>query len=433
MNSVDTVPCISRQGVEVRRLIRDFIIRTSAAIAYGIVCAAIFVLCGLFPFGAVITIFGPLLVARDGITGTIKCLRTLPVSQKTLGRTLWLEGVILFPLFCIVFSPLVLLPSYFANEPSGMDWSLLPLSLLGTFIFMGCCGAVMLFVSFIISGNWGTGKTGGFFPVLLGTCWLLFYLERSYHQYGESAKGFVINGPEDFAVLAGVPVMIALSYFRYAGMTFGGPASTIKASSSSRPAYTRSRLGARAGFWVTQVLYVLAMMLMFAAVFVLIPVLLGAGWPGESRMKDYARIAILLSPLMTLVWFNSLRALRPLPMTSLRLTLFLLAIPTVTVGIMTATLTAVFMGLGDSVMAWHCVMTGLAGIGLGCSICTAFARYGQNVAVVVGAVVLGGVFELLTWINLFSLVFIVGAFFFLWHTIKSSSRAYKHKPVNPFR
>ncbi|NLF35167.1 MAG: hypothetical protein GX585_04300 [Clostridiales bacterium] len=44
MNSVDTVPGKNRQGVEVRRLIRDFIMRTSAAIAYGMVCAAIFVL-----------------------------------------------------------------------------------------------------------------------------------------------------------------------------------------------------------------------------------------------------------------------------------------------------------------------------------------------------------------------------------------------------
>ncbi|MBW7863205.1 MAG: hypothetical protein H3C30_02190 [Candidatus Hydrogenedentes bacterium] len=430
MNSVDTVPGKNRQGVEVRRLIRDFIMRTSAAIAYGMVCAAIFVLCGLFPFGAVITIFGPLLVARDGITGTIKCLRTLPVSQKTLGRTLWLEGVILFPLFCIVFSPLVLLPSHFANEPSGMDWSLLPLSLLGTFIFMGCCGAVMLFVSFIISGNWGTGKTGGFFPVLLGTCWLLFYLERSYHQYGESAKGFVINGPGDFAVLAGVPVMIALSYFRYAGMTFGGPASTKKASGSARPAYTRSRLGAWAGFWVMQLFYVLAMMLMFAAVYFLMQFLTGEKWPGKSRMEDYVRMAILFSPLMTLVWFNSLRALRPLPMTSLRLTLFLLAIPTVAVGIMTATLTAVFMGLGDSVMARLCLTAGLTVLSPSYFVCACIARYGQNAAVLMAVVSL---FVLVAWLNVLSLIFIVGAFFFLWHTIKSSSRAYKHKPVNPFR
>ncbi|NLF58204.1 MAG: hypothetical protein GX580_11255 [Candidatus Hydrogenedens sp.] len=97
---------------------------------------------------------------------------------------------------------------------------------------------------------------------------------------------------------------------------------------------------------------------------------------------------------------------------------------------MTATLTAVFMGLGDSVMARLCLTAGLTVLSPSYFVCACIARYGQNAAVLMAVVSL---FVLVAWLNVLSLIFIVGAFFFLWHTIKSSSRAYKHKPVNPFR
>ncbi|NLF35166.1 MAG: hypothetical protein GX585_04295 [Clostridiales bacterium] len=411
------------------RLLRDFFSRYWWAVLLGAAYSIIVFMDGKFAPAGVMGITGAVLISWDMMRGAYGVCRTLPLPQRVLMRTIWLEGVVLAPLVYAVWCPVMFLAaSAFTDAPifTGQN---APLSIaLTTIAGMGYAAVMMLLLPFlprpgVVEDQWRLSGilAGGLWGLLCGVAFFLPVM---------LGKGHAPGAPWSYTVLAAAPVVVALSYFRTTRILLPGRAVQSRRAVAAQPSYPSSNFAMWVGFWVPQVLMVFALFVLSVAMTGAMLALRGGEIAVKSALTVGIFMMVIFAPMTALVWFNSLRALRALPMTSLRLTLFLLTFPTVTVMVITLFMIVLFTAQGEPGMVRPCMMAGLTGFGFGCALCTVFARFGQSVSMlfVMAMMPLFMFYQQ----KMTPLWLIAGqvAVFFLWHTVKSSSRAYRWKAFN---
>ena len=415
-----------------QRLIKDFLARYWWAILIGMAYSMMSLPNGSFFLGGVL-VLGPVLISWERMRGAFTVYGTLPVSYKTLARTLWLEGAILVPLIYLVWCPAMnLLASVFTSAPlfTGQN---APISiLLTTVVGMGYASVMMLLLpSFPRSGGTGAAwllrsiAAGGFWGLLCGGMFLVPIVLKT---------GLERHEPWYFAALAATPIAVALSYARSARIL---TSVRVQATSAvyARPSYSRSRLRFWFQFWVPQVLMILSLLLLSATISIVMALLRHEGKPFEMMLGGLTFFMVLIATMFSAVWFNSLRSLRALPMTPARLTLFLLAIPAATVAIATVFVTVLCMGSGAPGMVWQCLRAASVALGFGFAGCIAITRFGQKamVPVVMALMLSSMVFSLRPQrLALFSLIVSIAMYVVLKMLIKSSSEVYHQKPFGRY-
>lgn len=410
------------------RLLRDFFSRYWWAVLLGATYSIIVFMDGKFAPAGVMGITGAVLISWDRMRGAYGVYRTLPIPHRVLMRTIWLEGVVLAPLVYAVWCPVMLLAaSAFTDAPffAGQN---APLSIvLTTLAGMGYAAVMMLLLPFlprpgVVEDQWRLSGilAGGLWGLL---CGMAFFLPVMF-------EGHVPGAPWSYTVLAAAPVVVALSYFRTTRILLPGRAVQSGRAVATQPSYPSSNLAMWVRFWVPQVLMVFALFVLSVAMTGAMLALRGGENAFKSSLGMGIFMMVIFAPMTALVWVNSLRALRALPMTSLRLTLFLLTFPTVTVFVITVFMVLLFTVLGEPGMVRPCMMAGLTGLGFGCALCTVFARFGQSVSMLFVMAMMPLFMFYQQKMTPLWLLAGLAAFFFLWHTVKTSSGAYRWKAFN---
>lgn len=430
MNIINTISGMNRKDVEMRLLLRDFFSRYWRVVLISMAYTIIIIMGGKFGSVGFLFVTGAVLVSWERMRGVYGVYRTLPIPRTTIHQSIWLEGVILVPLIYAVWCPLTLLAASAFTESPVFTGQNAPLSIAFTItVGVGYAAILMLLLpslprpgvpedywrlsKILASGLWGLLCGGVFFlPVLL-------------------TKGFTLSETWSFAVLAAAPVLVALSYFRTVRIVAPERAGQTKRAVEVQPSYPRSWLDAGFGFWAPQVVMALScFFVLVAMVGVAFVLLRGENAAINAALSMAIFVMVIFAPITATVWFISLRALRALPMTSLRLTLFLFAFPTVSAIVVTLYMVFLFTIMGEPGMVRSCLTAGLTAFGFGCALCTAFARFGLNVIMLFVPAMMFMVILYPHRMAPFWLIAALAAFFFLWHTIKSSSSAYQLKLFN---
>lgn len=409
------------------RLLRDFFSRYWWAVLLGATYSIIVFMDGKFAPAGVMGITGAVLISWDRMRGAYGVYRTLPIPQRVMARTIWMEGVVLAPPVYAVWCPVMLLAvSAFTDAPifTGQN---APLSIaLTTLAGMGYAAVMMLLLPFlprpgVVEDQWRLSGilAGGLWGLL---CGMAFFLPVMF-------EGHVPGAPWSYTVLAVAPVVVALSYFRTTRILLPGRAVQSGRAVATQPKYPRSWIGAWMGFCAPPVLGLVIFIFAVALAGVVL-VLQGGETAFKSALGMGIFMMVILAPLIGIVWLTSLRALRALPMTSLRLSLILLAIPTVTVIVITAFMVTLFTVMGEPDMVRPCLTAGLTAFGFGCALCAAITRFGQNFGMLFVWAMMVMVMFYPNKMAPFWLLAGLAAFFFLWHTVKTSSGAYRWKAFN---
>lgn len=404
-----------------KRIFTDFLSRYRWGLIAGLAYSGI-----PFPGGSFVGfmfVLGPVLISWERTRGAFTVYRTLPVPRQTLERTLWFMGVMLFPLMYLLWCPAVnLIASAFTSAPlfTGQN---APISIvLTSFMGMGYAALMMLLLPFLPRPG-DTNTAWQLRSILGGGLWGLF-CGGFFFITQALVTGLEQQEPWYFAALAATPVVLALSYVRSNRVFIAGPVAARR-KVEVRPSYSGSRLGFWLAFWAQQVSALLTLLFLVAGMSLVMVLfrypfgmLLGGGI-----------FLMIFAPMMSATgWFNSMRALRTLPMTSLRLTLFLLAVPAVSVAIAAGFMALLCIGFGMPEMTRYCLMAACVGLAFGFAGCTAIARFGQ-LAVIPFMVILMISFMLFRQqIALFSPIALAVTFIILKNLIQSSSDLYRQKP-----
>ena len=411
-----------------KRIIKDFLSRYWWAILVAMAYAAIPLQGKSSAFVGFMFVLGPVLISWERARGAFTVYRMLPVSHQVLERTLWFVGVMLFPLMYLLWCPAItLIASAFTSAPLFTGQNAPIAIVLTSFTGMGYAAVMMLLLPFLPrpgdtnaawqlrsilgGGLWGL-LSGGFFIIaqVLGT-------------------GLEHQEPWYFAALAATPVLLALSYVR-SGKIFIVGTVQARRKVEVRPSYSGSRVGFWLAFWAQQVSALLFLLLLVAGMS-LITVLLRYG--SEILLGGGVFLMVFVAPMFAGVWFSSMRALRTLPVTPLRLTLFLLAVPSVSVAIAAGFMALLCIGLGKPEMTRYYLIAAGAGLAFGFAGSTAVARFGPMALIPIMLALMISFMLFRQHIALFSPIALAVTFIILKNLIQSSSEIYRQRPFGRSR
>jgi hypothetical protein len=235
--------------------------------------------------------------------GVYRIYQTLPISNKSLTHFVWLRDVVFFPVLYFICVSVLLLVVHIIfpgwHIPTGCN------TVQDAFY-----AAVWISGFYSISVYLGVGK---YWNILYIALFILFLLD---------AFGFMDNNIISNLLLTSCPILIMLSYrFRCRLLSTNVSWGTRQKKTQTAPSYPKSRRIFWIQFYVKQVLILIVIQTVMSMLVVY----------GVAEVEEYlfalALVPTFVLPISSVVWINEIRQLRALPMTTERLTLYLLSIP----------------------------------------------------------------------------------------------------------
>ena len=432
---------------------------------------------------AFVVFYGPIMLFMfEASVNSVRSCVTLPLSRRTLGRTIWVA--------CMALFPVLMTPAWLAGEFLILDIAIgIPLLASGCLLCLGCIGWVLMMT--VLLGDrsrltgfrglvWGLVSIAVCAPGVLG---MIFFLHRfamalgmaeglaggerdsgplwlayvAMHRIAGPAERF-LNGP-NVAVLAVSLFLVLLSFgivsrFAFPGLGLSGmPKSQSAAAASSHVSFSpRSRallwpwLGVTARFLYGVALLVFSISMSLAVFQLLTDLEVELSESIHEVPWQALFVAVLFPALLglTFPWLNSLRSLRALPLSRLKLTLLLVSFPGLAMVLSLSCLAAPLLMFQSTDGFSHLLDWALLVFGLtlfGCGLCL---RCGPIPAAVflLGSMFAGVTLEMALAQDVFpvayfhagtALVFPPMAalgLYWLYRLIASSSAAYQRRVVN---
>lgn len=273
-----------------------------------------------FGFMGVLLILGSLLLVSPGEASAAKILRTLPISPRAVGSAYWILAVLPFPIFYCFWSPFTdaLIIGNGGVPRFGEEMQVRP-RLLIAIIGMGYSSLL-----FLLATPWGLASANANFRAhARSAVWLCFFLPCFFLQevlvlgYQEQAQWFYL------ALLASPIAMGAVYYVAPSSMR------NVPQRTKAQPVKTKAIASRNAysnlNFWAR----IAAESLIVVSVFFGFTMLLSArheDLPYEDIVKGFGMPLVIVGAC----FFRSpIRALRMLPLSSLRMAFLIAAINTI--------------------------------------------------------------------------------------------------------
>lgn len=384
-----------------------------------------------FLFMGFVMVLGPQVLFVENKNGVAKVYSTLPISQNTQSQVLWLEGAIIIPLAFLLLSPLALVINFAAASGNLID--LIGSAALTSVVSVGYSSILMILLRFLIKVNRQYSQV---LYIFVFGCWVLLVSLGLLSQV--QFLFFDLSEHQILLTILLLPACLVIASISYGlrGHPFYTKYHRHTKNRFGIPAYSHSR----ASFWF----YFLSRHIAvqgIAWMILLAEAMLFALYTNRNNVfidSLYVYGSIFLGiflPILSVIWFKDIRLLRALPMSALKLSLFLLSLPLFY--IVCAIVPLLFLYLATSASMRVISPFELVAVSLGASIISInlFVRLGESgtnfilagIAFLSVPLLEGKLYPLST---VTPLVFILGLAMFpvLVYQIKNSSVIYRCRP-----
>jgi len=360
------------------------------------------------------------LVGMERLRGVMTIYKTLPLPRSLSASILWFEGVLLFPLIFLICSFLIL-PFVWIFGGIGFSPTLHNIVMYNLLVVnLGAGYASILIYSILLLNTREHMFTLGTTAILL--MYGFMFIARVHVFAVEHYDLWAIG------VMGLCPIIILLSYF-FRSLLQHSYVVLRKQSKKTPPRYFRSPASFLFHFWARQMGMLLLALLACVGLSVISRLVKGMDNLLVGAPFLFMFFLALMVPALSVARLGEIGALRALPMTAGRLSIFLLSIPVINALCATVLCTLLFLVIETTDGLWYVPAAGCFSIGLSIILYNVALLFGP-IAIILGSLLLLPSFMFLGYELLF-MIPVVGLAIspLLMYQIKYSSEVYHRRSL----